>query len=192
MRMTRNYSLWLASFLTIAAVIGCCSPNTSQLIAPSAITFAPVALSNTSCPTATVSIGFSEAMNPATINSSTFTLNSSSGAVSGAVTYNATTKVALFTPSALLLAGTTYTAALSTGVRDQYGNPLAAAYINSFTTAANGCHAPPTVALITPATGAAVVCPTSAVVVTFSEPMNPATVIAADFTLSGGVIGTVT
>ena len=51
------------------------------------------------CPnSAIISVTFSKAMNPATINSSTFTLTAPGGAsVAGTVTYVAATKIASFT-----------------------------------------------------------------------------------------------
>jgi len=54
--------------------------------------------------------------------------------VAGTVSYNATTRVATFTPTAALEKGKTYTATLSTAVKDSLGNALAAAYSWSFTT----------------------------------------------------------
>jgi hypothetical protein len=193
MRATRRRSLWLLCCLAAVFVVGCCTQNTGQLVAPTVVSFSPTALSNMACPNATVSIGFSEAMNPATINSTTFTLAGAGNvAVAGTVTFNTTTNVALFTPTALLTAGVTYTASLSTAVSDQYGNKLAVAYTNTFTTAANGCHPPPTVVSVVPALASMLACPNATVIVTFSEAMNPATINASDFTLSGGVIGTVT
>ncbi len=78
-----------------------------------------------------VAINFSEAMDPLTINASTFTLKQGSTAVSGSVVYAGTT--ATFSP-ATLSAGTTYTATITTGAKDLAGNALAANTVWSFTT----------------------------------------------------------
>jgi hypothetical protein len=75
-------------------------------------------------------------MNPATINSNTFTVTS----VSGSVTYDSSSDTATFTPASPGLAvNTTYTATITTGAQDQYGNGLTANFTWSFTTAATAC-----------------------------------------------------
>ena len=81
---------------------------------------------------------FSIAMNASTITSSTFTLTATGGsAVSGTVSYNGTTSVATFTPSAALAYSTQYTATITTGATSSTGAPLASNYTWTFTTAAN-------------------------------------------------------
>jgi Ice-binding-like/Bacterial Ig-like domain len=79
-----------------------------------------------------VAFTFSEAMDPATINSSTFTLMQGSNAVPGAVTYSGNT--ATFTPTNPLDASTVYTATMTTGAKTLTGNSLAADAVWSFTT----------------------------------------------------------
>ena len=77
-------------------------------------------------------ITFSEAMDPLTINASTFTLKQGTNAIAGIVGYSGTT--ATFTPSIILEAGVTYTATISTGAKDVAGNMLANNTEWSFTT----------------------------------------------------------
>jgi len=88
----------------------------------------------------TVRATFSEPMTAASISAATFVLrNPSSAAVTATVGYNATTRVATLTPSQPLSASTAYTATItggSAGVTDAAGNPLAANFVASFTTAA--------------------------------------------------------
>jgi hypothetical protein len=79
---------------------------------------------------------FSEAMDSSTITTSTFTVSG----VSGTVTYSGNT--ATFTPSGNLAYNTTYTATITTGVRDLAGNAMASNYTWSFTTA-SGTEPPP-------------------------------------------------
>lgn len=80
-----------------------------------------------------VSATFSEAMNPATIDATTFLLRGPGGAqVAGSVAYTA--KVATFTPSAPLAGATAYTATVTTGARDLSGTSLAADRSWTFTT----------------------------------------------------------
>jgi hypothetical protein len=73
-----------------------------------------------------VTATFTEAMNPTTISTTTFTLKGPSPAatpVPGTVTYNPSNLSALFTPTAPLVAGATYTAQI-TGATDIFGNLL--------------------------------------------------------------------
>lgn len=79
-----------------------------------------------------VAFTFSEAMDPATINASTFTLMQGSNAVPGEVTYSGNT--ATFTPTNVLDANTVYTATVTTGAKTLTGNSLASNAIWSFTT----------------------------------------------------------
>ena len=79
-----------------------------------------------------IAFTFSKAMNPATINTSTFTLMQGTTPVAGTVTYSGTT--ATFTPSAPLLPATMYTATITTGAKDLSGNSLAMNKVWSFTT----------------------------------------------------------
>src|ERR1700693_3180589 len=77
-------------------------------------------------------------MEPATINDTTFTV---APGVTGTVTMDGTGRVAAFTPSANLALGTTYTATITTGVQDLFGNALASNFVWSFTTATLACQA---------------------------------------------------
>jgi hypothetical protein len=74
---------------------------------------------------------FSEAMDPLTINTASFTM----AGVNGAVTYDATSKIATFTPAQNLATNTTYVLTVTTGVRDIAGNSMAANKVWSITTA---------------------------------------------------------
>src|SRR5437667_9017174 len=75
---------------------------------------------------------FSEAMDAATINTSTFTLKQGTTPVAGTVNYTGIT--AIFAPAANLAPLTTYTARISTGARDLAGNALTTDISWSFTT----------------------------------------------------------
>ncbi len=103
----------------------------------------PLDGANGVCPNTIAVATFSEAMNPATINATTFTLTGpAAAAVAGAVTYDAPSHVATFTPSANLILSTLYTATITTGAQDLFGNALASNFVWSFTTAAVACLAP--------------------------------------------------
>ena len=79
-----------------------------------------------------VAFTFSEAMDASTINTTTFTLKNGSTNVPGVVTYSGNT--AVFTPTDLLAASTTYTATISTGVKNLAGKPLSVNKVWNFTT----------------------------------------------------------
>ncbi len=83
-----------------------------------------------------ISANFSEALDPLTITTATFTLTGPIGAVAGTVNYNGTT--ATFTPAANLEYNTTYTATITTGVKDLSGNVLNLEYVWRFTTQDRG------------------------------------------------------
>lgn len=133
-----------------------------------------------------VTATFSEAMNPATIDAATFTLaGPGTTAVTGVVTYVAAGSVAMFTPAASLTANTVYTATITTGAMDLEGAALAQNYVWTFTTGAAPNLTPPTVISTIPLNAATGVPLNQIVSATFSEAMNPATINAATFTLTG-------
>ena len=101
---------------------------------------APTVVSTDPAPNATgvalnkvISATFSEAMNPTTINNTTFLLKQGTTLIPGTVTYSGST--AYFVPTTNLTASTVYTATITTGAKDLAGNALAANYVWSFTTA---------------------------------------------------------
>jgi hypothetical protein len=80
-------------------------------------------------------------MDPLTITNLTFTLMQGTWAWSGDVTYSGAT--AVFSPPTSLLAGTIYTATITTGATDLAGNALVSNYVWKFTTASNIPPGPP-------------------------------------------------
>jgi hypothetical protein len=75
---------------------------------------------------------FSGEMNPATINTTTFTVSHGGTAVAGTVTYSGVT--AVFTPTSPLLPSTLYTATITTGAKSLAGTTLATNFVWTFTT----------------------------------------------------------
>jgi len=86
---------------------------------------------------------FSTAMNPLTINTSTFSVTSAGLPVLGTVSVDVTGTIATFTPLSNLAPATPYTVTLTTGIQDLAGTPLAANDIWSFTTGSAVACAPP-------------------------------------------------
>jgi len=146
---------------------------------------------------------FSKVMDPATIMAAgTFTVAVTLGGapVPGTVSYSGST--ATFTPTAFLTANTQYTATITAAAKDLSGNALVAGIVPdpwSFTTGAGPDLTAPTIILTSPVNAQTNVVLNTAVNVTFSEAMNPATITApGTFTVKvsgvGGatVVGTVT
>ena len=156
---------------------------------PTVVSVTPVNGATGVCSLAVITATFSEAMNVSTINTTTFTV---SPGVTGTITHDVSDTTFTFTPSSPLAMNTVYTATLTTGVRDTFGNALASDSVWSFTTAANGCNPPPTVVSVTPANGATGVCSLAVITATFSEAMNVSSINSTTFTLSPGVTGTIT
>jgi Ice-binding-like/Bacterial Ig-like domain/IPT/TIG domain len=92
---------------------------------------------------------FSKAMDPTTISTLTFTVTGpgpGTTAVTGTVAYDVPTKIATFTPTSNLAPNATYTATISTGVKDVAGNALvsgAAPNPWTFTTGTTPAGPPP-------------------------------------------------
>ena len=142
---------------------------------------------------------FSEAMAPATITTSSFTLACAAPCVApvGNVSYVAGTNTAVFTPQTLLTASTTYTATITRAATDVVGNTLsgnqgaaqaASNYVWSFTTLATPPLVRPQITLTAPAT--TIPGPTTgvsssiAIAAIFTENMDPATITGSSFTVT--------
>jgi len=133
---------------------------------------------------------FSESMAPASCTPTTFTVS----AVVGKVT--CVDRTAIFTPTGNLANTTLYTATITTGVTDLAGNALVANKLWTFTTGTTADATAPTVSSINPADTAIGVAINGNITATFSEAMDPATIIGTTFTVTSpgptSVSGTVT
>ena len=143
------------------------------------------------CPNVVIAATFPQAMDPATINPTTFTVTPG---VTGTITPDASDTIFTFTPSGNLTLKTLYTVTITTGAKDQFGNGLASNFVWTFTTGATSCPPPPPplVISVSPAAGAAGVCPNTVISATFSEAMDPATINTTTFSVAPGITGTVT
>ncbi len=168
--------------------------TTTDVIAPTVSTVVPANNATAIAITSKPAVTFSEAMNAATITSTTFTLKQGTTVVAGTVAYSGTT--ATFTPTSSLVAGAVYTGTITTGAKDVAGNAIAANYTWSFTTATVVVvdTTPPTVLTIVPASGATSIAVSSKVTAEFSETMTASTISSTTFTVKQGtmaVAGTV-
>jgi hypothetical protein len=171
------------------------SPSTSP---PTVISTIPVTPDPTSDPVVpedvtvplkqVVSATFSEAMDPATIIAANFTLTveGSTTALHGSLSYAAVGDSLVFVPTAPLLPSTTYTATITTGVTDLAGQPLASNYTWNFMTGVAVNFTAPELLSVVPLSDATGVAVNAAVSATFSEAMNPLTLTSSTFQLFTG------
>ena len=126
----------IMAVLLIGVIAGCASPAAGgDVTAPTVNSVTPGNASVAAPINGYVTATFSEAMNASTITVDTFTVVGSTAAT-GTVTLNPAGTTAIFTPSANLSINTLYTATITTGSKDLDGNPLASAYVWTFTTGA--------------------------------------------------------
>ncbi|MGD9099136.1 MAG: Ig-like domain-containing protein, partial [Anaerolineae bacterium] len=134
-----------------------------------------------------VVVGFRDAMDPASINGSAFTLiGGPFGAVTGTITYDAETLEATFTPHTALAFSTTYTASLTTGVRDAAGEALPLSITWTFTTEAD--LAAPRPSAFSPPAGALNVSTHTQLAVVWDQDLQASTVNSHTFkvAIAGG------
>lgn len=198
--------MWCSALLMTAFVAGCGGGSDS-----------PVASTETTPPTITTTISangavgvaantkigavFSEAMAPASINNTTFTVMQGTTPVTGTVTYSGVT--AIFAPTSVLAFNTVYTVTVSTAATDEAGNklsgnqavfPAAGNYVWTFTTGATLDTLVPRVNSTINADGSSGVAINTRIGAFFSETMNPQTLNTQTFTVMQGansVAGTI-
>jgi hypothetical protein len=121
--------------LATTYIVGFSTKDALDNVIPVIVSTAPINTATGIARNQMVAITFNEAMNPFTINATTFTLKQGTRAVAGVVAYSGTT--AEFTPSDNLMANTEYTATITTGAKDLAGNALADNTVWKFTTGGN-------------------------------------------------------
>ncbi len=155
--------------------------TTGAAVPPTIISTNPVNNEAGVSPNMTISVTFSELMEQATINGSTFILKNGANLVSGSVTYSG--KTASFNPSSNLLAGSTYTVTITAGVKNLAGTALAEIHIWTFST---GNVTAPTVTSTDPGNNNVGVNLNKTITATFSLPMDQTSINTNSFTLKKG------
>jgi len=176
----RNYRVGIKVFLAtlLVAILAGCGQEVVNV--PSVVSTIPAQGATNVVINTPISATFSMAMDPTTLTASTFTVSTSGGtAVAGTVSYSGTT--ATFMPAAVLAYSTAYTATITTGAKNLGGTPMVANYAWTFTTIT---PAPAVIATV-PVNGATNVPIGQVLSATFSEAMNPASISASTFTLTG-------
>jgi hypothetical protein len=126
-----EYGFFSAGAGTYTAAYG------STTTRPTVVSTSPAAGASGVLQSTTFGATFNEAMDTTTISTTNVVLRGPGNTlVPAAVSYTAATHTAVLTPNSQLAAGTTFTATITTGVKDLSGNALAANFTSSFTTAA--------------------------------------------------------
>jgi hypothetical protein len=130
-----------------------------------------------------IAVAFNQAMNAASITNANLTL-AGPGAAAVAGQVSVTGNVATFAPATSLLPNTAYLATVAAGAANLAGNATPANYQFGFTTGATASATAPAVNSTIPVTGATGVFINQAIDISFSEPMDPATISASTISLT--------
>ncbi|BAX81240.1 ice-binding family protein [Labilibaculum antarcticum] len=178
----------LFSTLAIAAVVlmsGCSKDDDTDLnIAPTMVSSDPVNNTADVALNRNLAVTFNEAMDPLTINTSTFIVKQGTDAVAGVVDYSGL--VATFNPTNALSAETIYTATITTGAENLAGKALAADVVWSFTTGLLPDDISPEITLTDPANNAVDLLRSKIITAEFSEAMDASTINTESFIVMQG------
>jgi len=186
----------LVAFLSFTAIITGCKKD--DYVAP--VSVCPLVASTNPLSNATlvplnqvISATFNEKMDPATFSQASFTIDGVlKASIPGTVSYNVADSTMRFTPTGKLALATTYTCTVKATVKDLSGNVLQADYRWAFST---GPVVAPIVTLTSPLNNATNVAVNNTVTATFSIPMDPLTMNSSTMTVNAGatsVAGVVT
>jgi hypothetical protein len=135
-----------------------------------------------------VVVRFNEPLSPSSIVPGVVRLLDATTEVPGSVALSSDRLSVTFDPAADLAGLTAFTVQVQ-GVRDAAGNLMTTPFQSTFTTAVFVDSVPPTVLRTSPASGQQDVPVNAPFTVEFSEPMNPATLTTATFTISDNTVG---
>jgi hypothetical protein len=197
------------TIILIVLIVGCKKDDYVEVIGvcPTVVSTNPINASTDAPINQVITATFNEQMNPATFTQASFTVQQvtpvtgtaynkgtiqieavASGTtatyttISGIISYAGTT--VSFTPSSVLNPNTTYTATLTSAVKDLKGNALQTNYVWNFTTGTTVARVP-TVILTDPLSNATGVAINKTITATFSVPMDPST-LTTSVTLKQG------
>ena len=106
-------------------------------IPPTVISTSPANGATGVATNSTINASFSKNIDSSTVTASTFAVTMGTGGVSVPGALSASGSTVIFTPTSSLSNGTTYTAKVTTGIKDSLGTALASNYTWSFTTASS-------------------------------------------------------
>ncbi len=193
MKTFKQYSnLTIISMLFMLTIFaaGCSDSSSSSAATEEKVSAIPVVASTVPdingtavAPNRSIVAFFNKALDPSTVNTTTFTLidNNTSLSVDGNVSY--ANNAMLFNPTADLNASTEYNATITTGVKNLAGEAMAAEYVWNFTTGTTADSTAPDVNSTGPDDNATDVPYNRSPSAVFSETLDPTTVSTATFTL---------
>lgn len=186
-----------AAVLTaLILVVGCggggeadAGGSAGSRVAPSVTYVTPVSDAKQVGTQTPLTVSFSKPMNAGSLDTAVALVDTNSGATVPlqGVSYDATNRIATFTPQQPLQPDGSYRATVSSTARDSDGNALDSAYSWGFGTAAGPDTTPPSVSSHAPGSGASGVALNADVAMSFSEPMNVASLNDAFVLTRGGV-----
>src|SRR5450759_1867595 len=174
----------IVALLLIVFLAGCNKKDKITGVSPEVTSTDPISEATNIAIGSKVSAIFSVAMDPSTMTTDNFSLMKEDSPVDGKVEYTGNTIT--FTPAAVLVAATQYTAKISTGATDENGLALIKDYSWNFTTGGIPDITKPTVTLAAPVNNATGVLLNKLIVVTFSKAMDLTTVTSLTYTLNQG------
>ena len=182
--MKAKILLFTFAILCIALITGCENDNFDEVVGVCPIVESTTPLSNAlDVPLLQIiTATFNEEMDPSSITSTSFTV-AGAAPVAGTVTYAGNT--AVFTPTLPLAENTTYTARITTKVKDLTGNFLQVDYVWAFST---GTLLRPVVTATDPINNAIDIALNQTVTANFSTIMDGSSINATTFTLKQGAI----
>jgi hypothetical protein len=205
---TPSADLAINTTYTATLTTGVQEPGGTPLAIPYVWTFKTGATPSTTPPTVTavtplngatgvalntaITAMFDEAMDPATMNGSTFKLASgcapaaTTPVAGAAVTYNPINNIITLTPGGNLAPLTCFTATVTIGAESLADVAMVAPFVWTFTTGAAADLTPPTVISTSPVNGATDVPLNQLITATFSKAMNDNTINTTTFTLYQG------
>lgn len=192
----------LAGFFMAAFAGGCVDENVERVgVCPLVLSTDPADLATNVPLDQAITVTFNESLNPATITPGVLELDATAdpggrrrsvAAISGELTYDASTFSMRFVPKVKLEPNTTYTGTVATSVKDLMGNALQTPYVWTFST---GATVHPTVISTDAADNSTDVALNKQISATFSMPMDPATLTGSTYSIRQGstpVSGTIT
>jgi len=182
------FNKWSVLVLLALLVVGCKKVTEQQGlvgVCPKVISTDPADVATAVSLNRTVDATFNEAINPATINTTTFTITQGTTPVAGLVTYTGMT--ATFSPANSFLPNTLYTGTITTGVKDMARNALISNYVWTFTTGVPDLT-PPKVISTDPVNAATGVAVDKLVSATFDEVIDSLSAVTS-FTIANTTQG---
>jgi hypothetical protein len=182
-KMNFKKSLTIMAMLVVVFMAGCKKDDLPG-VRPSVSSTIPLSDAVNISISSKITALFSVPMDAATMTAANFTIKLGTTSVAGIVSYSDSTIT--FTPTVAMTPSTLYTANITTGAKDKNGLSILTNYTWNFTSGLAPDVAKPTVTLADPLNNATGVAINKLIAVTFSEPMDAATLTALTYKVMQG------